>query len=114
VPDSSLLDRAVQVRTFSAVAVTFVLDSTAALFIAFLLDSLSTTALSVIATLRIPDRRTMANNGNGNGDAPVAAPKINTDIVTLTRFLTEEQAKHKEATGDFTYVPLSGVAGWRS
>lgn len=29
--------------------------------------------------------------------------KINTDIVTLTRFLTEEQAKHKEATGDFTY-----------
>lgn len=29
---------------------------------------------------------------------------INTNIVTLTRFLTEEQAKHKEATGDFTYV----------
>lgn len=28
--------------------------------------------------------------------------KINTNIVTLTRFLTEEQAKHKEATGDFT------------
>lgn len=28
--------------------------------------------------------------------------QINTDIVTLTRFLTEEQAKHKEATGDFT------------
>jgi hypothetical protein len=22
----------------------------------------------------------------------------------LTRFLTEEQTKHKEATGDFTYV----------
>lgn len=34
--------------------------------------------------------------------------KINTDIITLTRFLTEEQSKHKEATGDFTYVkPLS-------
>lgn len=30
--------------------------------------------------------------------------QINTDIVTLTRFLTEEQVKHKEATGDFTYV----------
>jgi fructose-1,6-bisphosphatase I len=32
---------------------------------------------------------------------------INTDIVTLTRFLTEEQSKHKEATGDFTYVILA-------
>lgn len=29
---------------------------------------------------------------------------INTEIITLTRFLTEEQAKHKEATGDFTYA----------
>lgn len=28
--------------------------------------------------------------------------KINTNIVTLTRFLNEEQVKHKEATGDFT------------
>lgn len=36
--------------------------------------------------------------------APVAQEKVNTDIVTLTRFLTEEQSKHKEATGDFTYV----------
>lgn len=27
---------------------------------------------------------------------------INYNIVTLTRFLTEEQAKIKEATGDFT------------
>jgi fructose-1,6-bisphosphatase I len=34
--------------------------------------------------------------------ASVQNEKINTDIVTLTRFLTEEQAKHKEATGDFT------------
>jgi len=34
---------------------------------------------------------------------PVAQEKINTDILTLTRFLTEEQSKHKEATGDFTY-----------
>jgi fructose-1,6-bisphosphatase I len=40
-----------------------------------------------------------------NGDMPqVQNEKINTDIVTLTRFLTEEQAKHKEATGDFTYA----------
>jgi fructose-1,6-bisphosphatase I len=40
-----------------------------------------------------------------NGDMPpVQNEKVNTDIVTLTRFLTEEQAKHKEATGDFTYV----------
>lgn len=39
-----------------------------------------------------------------NGDTkPMAHEKINTDIVTLTRFLTEEQTKHKEATGDFTY-----------
>lgn len=38
-----------------------------------------------------------------NGEAaPVAQEKVNTDIVTLTRFLTEEQTKHKEATGDFT------------
>jgi fructose-1,6-bisphosphatase I len=41
---------------------------------------------------------------NGNGAAPVQHEKINTDIVTLTRFLTEEQVKHHEATGDFTYV----------
>lgn len=41
---------------------------------------------------------------NNGGAAPVAQEKINTDIVTLTRFLTEEQSKHKEATGDFTYV----------
>lgn len=42
---------------------------------------------------------------NGDADAnagPVGAEKINTDIVTLTRWLTEEQVKHKEATGDFT------------
>ncbi|KAL6717514.1 Fructose-1,6-bisphosphatase [Lecanora helva] len=40
-----------------------------------------------------------------NGDSiPVAQEKINTDIVTLTRFLTEEQSKHKEATGDFTLL----------
>ncbi|KAI9896647.1 hypothetical protein N3K66_008819 [Trichothecium roseum] len=30
--------------------------------------------------------------------------KVNTHIITLTRFLTEEQTKHKEATGDFTLL----------
>ena len=47
----------------------------------------------------------MASFQNGEANAnPMAGEKINTDIVTLTRFLTEEQTKHKEATGDFTYV----------
>jgi fructose-1,6-bisphosphatase I len=45
----------------------------------------------------------MASNGNTEGGA-VGAEKINTEIITLTRFLTEEQAKHKEATGDFTLL----------
>lgn len=40
----------------------------------------------------------MATNGNTMQESE----KINTNIVTLTRFLTEEQAKHHEATGDFT------------
>jgi hypothetical protein len=38
-------------------------------------------------------------NASGMADSE----KVNTNIITLTRFLTEEQAKHKEATGDFTY-----------
>lgn len=38
---------------------------------------------------------------SGSG-SPVEGEKVNTNIVTLTRFLTEEQVKHKEATGDFT------------
>lgn len=42
-----------------------------------------------------------AQNASGMADSE----KINTNIVTLTRFLNEEQAKHKDATGDFTYVP---------
>ncbi|CZT40808.1 probable Fructose-1,6-bisphosphatase [Rhynchosporium secalis] len=40
----------------------------------------------------------MASNGTGQEE------KINTDIITLTRFLTEEQSKHPEATGDFTLL----------
>ncbi|CAM1506492.1 Fc.00g061330.m01.CDS01 [Cosmosporella sp. VM-42] len=42
----------------------------------------------------------MAANGNKMHESE----KVNTNIVTLTRFLTEEQAKHKEATGDFTLL----------
>ncbi|KAK7183585.1 hypothetical protein DPSP01_010421 [Paraphaeosphaeria sporulosa] len=44
----------------------------------------------------------MSGKENQNGGAVGEA--INTDIITLTRFLTEEQAKHKEATGDFTLL----------
>lgn len=47
----------------------------------------------------------MATNSDAAATA-AAQEKINTDIVTLTRFLTEEQAKVKEATGDFTCVYL--------
>ncbi|KAI0017940.1 inositol phosphatase [Xylariomycetidae sp. FL0641] len=35
---------------------------------------------------------------------PAETASVNTDIVTLTRFLTEEQTKHPEATGDFTLL----------
>ncbi|GAB0135025.1 hypothetical protein EsDP_00003377 [Epichloe bromicola] len=38
----------------------------------------------------------MADNSRGE--------KVNTNIVTLTRFLNEEQTKHKEASGDFTLL----------
>lgn len=41
----------------------------------------------------------MATNSNN-----VQVEQVNTDIITLTRFLTEEQAKHAEATGDFTLL----------
>lgn len=44
---------------------------------------------------------TMNGNAEENGGA-VGRESINTEIVTLTRFLNEEQVKHKEATGDFT------------
>lgn len=48
----------------------------------------------------------MATNGGKDGEANtgVGTESINTDIVTLTRFLTEEQTKHKEANGDFTLL----------
>jgi hypothetical protein len=47
---------------------------------------------------------------NGAQLPPAAQEKINTDIVTLTRYLTEEQAKHPEATGDFTYARAQGAS----
>ena len=48
---------------------------------------------------------------NGTVTSPTQE-KVNVDIVTLTRFLTEEQRKHKEATGDFTYaVSLRSYSG---
>lgn len=43
----------------------------------------------------------MSNQVSSNG-ANGVEEAINTNIVTLTRFLTEEQVKVKEATGDFT------------
>ena len=46
----------------------------------------------------------MAAGSNGGAMPQQMEEKINTNIVTLTRFLTEEQSKHKEATGDFTLV----------
>lgn len=46
----------------------------------------------------------MAGGLTTNGAGEDQTEKVNTNIVTLTRFLTEEQVKHKEATGDFTYA----------
>ncbi|KAI9851299.1 MAG: Fructose-1,6-bisphosphatase [Thelocarpon superellum] len=46
----------------------------------------------------------MASAANGAELPPSREEKINIDIVTLTRFLTEEQTKHREATGDFTLL----------
>ncbi|KAK5626405.1 hypothetical protein RRF57_002120 [Xylaria bambusicola] len=47
----------------------------------------------------------MAKDTNMTHDMPPSeSTSVNTNIVTLTRFLTEEQKKHKEATGDFTLL----------
>lgn len=48
--------------------------------------------------------RNLANMAGTNNDdsPPMGNEQIKTEIMTLTRFLTEEQSKHKEATGDFT------------
>ena len=45
-----------------------------------------------------------ADGSNGEYATGSGQEKIQTDIMTLTRFLTEEQTKHKDATGDFTLV----------
>lgn len=39
-----------------------------------------------------------------NGGGATGQEVIVTDIITLSRFITEEQTKHKEATGDFTLL----------
>lgn len=41
---------------------------------------------------------------NQENQGPAGQEQVKTEIITLTRYLTEEQGKHKEATGDFTYV----------
>ena len=41
---------------------------------------------------------------NGAATTGTGTEKINIDIITLTRFLTEEQRKFPEATGDFTFA----------
>ena len=44
-----------------------------------------------------------AKMADKNGEpGAVGKETINTEIVTLTRFLSEGQAQHREATGDFT------------
>ncbi|KAK5174269.1 Fructose-1,6-bisphosphatase [Saxophila tyrrhenica] len=45
----------------------------------------------------------MASNGDKDA-GPAGRESINTEIVTLTRHLNEEQTKHREATGDFTLL----------
>ncbi|KAL1841869.1 hypothetical protein VTJ49DRAFT_6468 [Mycothermus thermophilus] len=42
----------------------------------------------------------VATTANGQNETE----KVNTKIITFTRFLTEEQTKHKEASGDFTLL----------
>ncbi|KAI9821552.1 MAG: Fructose-1,6-bisphosphatase [Phylliscum demangeonii] len=47
---------------------------------------------------------TKGQEGDGASMHPATHEKVNMNIVTLTRFLTEEQVKHPEATGDFTLL----------
>jgi fructose-1,6-bisphosphatase I len=42
------------------------------------------------------------NEEQNGSQAQPEVEQVNYNIITLTRFLTEEQSKHKEATGDFT------------
>jgi hypothetical protein len=62
-------------------------------------QSLVTCIPAIVSTITlVPFAEAMEPNGNGTPAGDI----IDLDIVTLTRFLTEEQSKHKEATGDFT------------
>ncbi|KFZ13240.1 hypothetical protein V501_03795 [Pseudogymnoascus sp. VKM F-4519 (FW-2642)] len=50
-----------------------------------------------------------------NGPNPsVQGERVNTEIITLTRFLTKQQAQHKDATTDFTihYVRCLSAVGY--
>ncbi|KXS94526.1 hypothetical protein AC578_4145 [Pseudocercospora eumusae] len=53
----------------------------------------------------IPNTATtgMSSKMSSEGGA-VGKESINTEIITLSRYLSEEQTKHKEATGDFTLL----------
>lgn len=42
------------------------------------------------------------NEEQGGSQMQPEVEQVNYNIITLTRFLTEEQSKVKEATGDFT------------
>jgi len=51
----------------------------------------------------------MTSTGNGSGHH--GDSEVKTDIITLTRFLTEEQHRlGPHATGDFTFVTLVSLA----
>jgi hypothetical protein len=54
-----------------------------------------------IGSINLLNAMPNAQEMNGEGGA-VGQEKINTDIITLSRFLSEGQARYKEATGDFT------------
>merc|ERR1711939_910680 len=66
---------------------------------------LDTASRTNIDDLRVPNTPIpiLKMSGSNNAGA-VQEEKINTDIIALTRWLTEEQHKHKEATGDFTLL----------
>ena len=69
---------------------------------------MDTASRTNIDDLRVPNTPIPIPKMSGTNNAgPAGQEKINTDIITLTRWLTEEQSKHKEATGDFTYVSIS-------
>lgn len=58
----------------------------------------------LLLSLYIKSSESLRAMSNSIASPPVVEERIKYDIVTLTRFLTEEQTKHKEATGDFTHA----------